>query len=216
LIRSSGFNRTHLGGFADKVGWEALSPNAALTLCASRKPLLAKSELRVGMLRGLRAANPPLGLVRLFCSRGCGSCTPLKPDPQHAWFACAEHKECALTNCSYDPRLPKRSTVHAMQIDFAGFAIDPQGSAAMGLTGTEPAVLASVRLGEAAALAAGCACAITVANPSEATPLVPGHRVVVRALVRAPPGAGPSLWADAFHFKTVAFGFRRGRRTVRF
>jgi len=213
VLRSSGFNRTFLGGHADKVGWEALSPNAAITLCASCEPLLARSDVRVGMLRGLRKANPPLGLVRMFCSSGCGSCSPMVIG--NSLLALRKPTECHRSNCSYDPRLPARSRVRAMQTDFAGFVIDPRRPPLKPLQQVEESVLESARQGEAEAAAAGCACAITITNSAEAQPLVPGHRVVVRALVRAPPEAHSFAWANSWHFKKVELGFRRRARRAR-
>ncbi|KAG8465996.1 hypothetical protein KFE25_005566 [Diacronema lutheri] len=204
------FNRSVLG--EGKVGWEATEPGAALTLCASRQPLRERTEVRLGLGHGHSALQ--LGLVRIFFSRGCGLASPRlvgKRPPSH-------NGECAPSSCSYDPRPARNIRSRALQVDFVGYILRPTAPPGAAVR-AEPSVSAAVERAHEVAARARCSCAVSVTNSPLATPRVPGHRVIVRALVIAPAVERAYLWANEWHFSQrvvpAGLGVRLRLRRVR-
>jgi hypothetical protein len=176
VLSSRGFSLAPIG--LGKMGFVGLEPHSELRVCASRVPLTEPVEIAVGFLRASRRQRPPLGLVNVSCSAGCGRCWStyrgFKPKP-----------DCAVHNCSFDPRAPNLSTTSTTDFAF----LLAKGPAPPGAAGAP----------SAGASGGGCSCELSITNA--AGPSAVGHRVVVRALVsgRASLRALGSF-ANIYHF----------------
>lgn len=188
VLSSRGFEPKPVG--QGKVGWVSLERGSHLELCASAAPLTSKHEILLGFIRASALQLPPLGLVNVSCSAGCGSCTVV-------YRGVGAHAPCAAHNCSFDPRakLTDRTSV----TDFSALVTMPTAAVASAVP-SPGGQLETVPARNAAAAAADCACTVTVSNSQEASDI--GYRVVVRALITAPATAGvgrafANIWVRA-------------------